>query len=36
MGIEEGKILIGYENSEDIVFYYLDVGVEFVVIKLGE
>jgi 2-dehydro-3-deoxygluconokinase len=35
-GIEEGKILTGYENPEDIASYYLDAGVELVVIKLGE
>lgn len=35
-GIEEGKILTGYANPEDIASYYLDAGVELVVIKLGE
>ncbi|MGG0460020.1 sugar kinase [Priestia aryabhattai] len=35
-GIEEGKILTGYENPEDIASYYLEAGVELVVIKLGE
>lgn len=35
-GIEEGKILTGYKNPEDIASYYLDAGVELVVIKLGE
>ncbi|MGG0473031.1 sugar kinase [Priestia aryabhattai] len=35
-GIEEGKILTGYKNAEDIASYYLDAGVELVVIKLGE
>ncbi|WML43152.1 sugar kinase [Neobacillus sp. PS3-40] len=35
-GITEGEILTGYKNPRDIASFYLDKGVELVVIKLGE
>lgn len=35
-GIHEGELLTGYKQPEDIASYYLDSGVEVVVIKLGE
>ncbi|MEK5362691.1 sugar kinase [Peribacillus castrilensis] len=35
-GIQEGEILTGYSNKEDIASYYLELGVKLVVIKLGE
>ncbi|MGW6298976.1 sugar kinase [Peribacillus butanolivorans] len=35
-GIQEGEILTGYSNKEDIASYYLERGVKLVVIKLGE
>ncbi|MES1042472.1 sugar kinase [Peribacillus simplex] len=35
-GIQEGEILTGYRNKEDIASYYLERGVKLVVIKLGE
>lgn len=35
-GIEEGRILTGHENPEDIAAFYLEKGVKLVVIKLGE
>lgn len=35
-GIAEGEILTGYQNPCDIASFYLDKGVELVVIKLGE
>jgi 2-dehydro-3-deoxygluconokinase len=34
-GIEEGKILTGYDNPADIAKFYLDKGVKLVVVKLG-
>ncbi|MGG1677866.1 sugar kinase [Neobacillus sp. NRS-1170] len=35
-GISEGEILTGYKNPRDIASFYLESGVELVVIKLGE
>jgi 2-dehydro-3-deoxygluconokinase len=35
-GISEGEILTGYKSPRDIASFYLDKGVELVVIKLGE
>ncbi|MFD6210790.1 sugar kinase [Peribacillus sp. NPDC060253] len=35
-GMQEGEILTGYRNKEDIASYYLERGVKLVVIKLGE
>lgn len=35
-GVSEGKILTGFKNPSDIASFYLDKGVELVVIKLGE
>ncbi|MFA1712513.1 sugar kinase [Peribacillus frigoritolerans] len=35
-GIQEGEILTGYSNKEDIAGYYLELGVKLVVIKLGD
>jgi 2-dehydro-3-deoxygluconokinase len=35
-GIAEGEILTGYKNPHDIASFYLEKGVELVVIKLGE
>jgi 2-dehydro-3-deoxygluconokinase len=35
-GITEGEILTGYKQPRDIASFYLDKGVELVVIKLGE
>lgn len=35
-GIKEGKILTGYKNPHDIAGFYLDKGVELVIVKLGE
>ncbi|MDN3017960.1 sugar kinase [Paenibacillus sp. BSR1-1] len=35
-GITEGEILTGYKNPRDIASFYLESGVELVVIKLGE
>ncbi|RDI40932.1 sugar kinase [Falsibacillus pallidus] len=35
-GIEEGEILTGFKHPRDIASFYLDKGVELVVIKLGE
>ena len=34
-GLAEGRILTGLEHAEDIAAYYIDRGVELVVIKLG-
>lgn len=34
-GIEEGRLLTGYQSPEDIAAFYLDQGVQLVVIKLG-
>ncbi|AOZ92236.1 sugar kinase [Paenibacillus crassostreae] len=34
-GINEGRILTGYETPEDIASFYLDRGISVVVIKLG-
>lgn len=34
-GIEEGRLLTGYERPEDIATFYLNLGVQLVVIKLG-
>ncbi|WP_374717354.1 sugar kinase [Neobacillus sp.] len=34
-GIAEGEILTGYKDPRDIASFYLDMGVELVVIKLG-
>jgi 2-dehydro-3-deoxygluconokinase len=34
-GLAEGEILTGYKNPRDIASFYLDKGVELVVIKLG-
>lgn len=35
-GISEGEILTGYKKPSEIASFYLDRGVELVVIKLGE
>ncbi|MCM3363362.1 sugar kinase [Niallia sp. MER TA 168] len=35
-GLEEGIKLTGFEKPSDIASYYLDAGVELVIIKLGE
>lgn len=35
-GITEGQQLTGYNDPQDIASYYLDKGVQLVVIKLGE
>ncbi|MEH7454921.1 sugar kinase [Gottfriedia acidiceleris] len=35
-GIAEGELLTGYKNPSDIASFYLENGVELVVIKLGE
>ncbi|MEH7331568.1 sugar kinase [Neobacillus drentensis] len=35
-GITEGEILTGYKKPRDIASFYLESGVELVVIKLGE
>lgn len=35
-GIKEGQILTGQHNKEDIVDFYLNRGVELVVVKLGD
>lgn len=35
-GISEGEILTGYKDPRDIASFYLDKGVEIVIIKLGE
>lgn len=35
-GIEEGRILTGFEKPEDIADFYLEKGVKIVVIKTGE
>lgn len=35
-GIKEGEILTGYKNPRDIAAFYLDRGVELVIVKLGE
>ncbi|MED1467785.1 sugar kinase [Bacillus salipaludis] len=35
-GIKEGEILTGYQEPYDIASFYLDKGVELVIIKLGE
>ncbi|MEK4405023.1 sugar kinase [Sporosarcina sp. FSL K6-6792] len=35
-GIKEGRILTGYQDKEDIVDFYLNMGVKLVVVKLGE
>ncbi|WP_223594078.1 sugar kinase [Neobacillus bataviensis] len=35
-GISEGEILTGYKNPRDIASFYLESGVEIVVIKLGD
>ncbi|PEC50980.1 2-dehydro-3-deoxygluconokinase [Bacillus sp. AFS077874] len=35
-GIAEGELLTGYKNPSDIASFYLEKGVELVVIKLGE
>ncbi|MDN5316828.1 MAG: 2-dehydro-3-deoxygluconokinase [Thermoanaerobacterium sp.] len=35
-GIKEGLILTGSENPDDIADYYLDKGVETVIIKIGD
>ncbi len=34
-GLAEGRLLTGREHAEDIAEYYLDLGVEAVVVKLG-
>lgn len=34
-GLAEGEILTGFKNPRDIASFYLDKGVELVVIKLG-
>src|SRR5262249_48052510 len=34
-GLNEGRILTGYEQPEDIAKFYLDLGVQAVVVKLG-
>jgi 2-dehydro-3-deoxygluconokinase len=34
-GVAEGRILTGYDTPEDIVRFYLDLGVRAVVVKLG-
>jgi 2-dehydro-3-deoxygluconokinase len=34
-GLGEGKILTGYADAQDIAAFYLDQGVDMVVIKLG-
>lgn len=34
-GLAEGEILTGFKNPKDIASFYLDKGVELVVIKLG-
>lgn len=35
-GISEGEVLTGYKAPQDIADFYLDKGVELVVIKIGE
>jgi 2-dehydro-3-deoxygluconokinase len=35
-GISEGELLTGFKNPRDIASFYLEKGVELVVIKLGE
>ncbi|ALC84285.1 2-dehydro-3-deoxygluconokinase [Bacillus gobiensis] len=35
-GLTEGEILTGYKNPKDIAAFYLDRGVELVIVKLGE
>lgn len=35
-GIAEGEVLTGFKNPRDIASFYLESGVELVVIKLGE
>jgi 2-dehydro-3-deoxygluconokinase len=35
-GISEGELLTGYKTPRDIALFYLNQGVELVVIKLGE
>lgn len=35
-GLKEGRILTGYEHPRDIASFYLDHGVEAVIVKLGE
>lgn len=35
-GINEGEILTGFSNPEDIAKFYLEQGVQLVVIKLGD
>lgn len=35
-GITEGEVLTGFKNPRDIASFYLESGVELVVIKLGE
>ncbi|MFY4775661.1 sugar kinase [Metabacillus sp. RGM 3146] len=35
-GIQEGELLTGYKNPEDIAEFYMNQGVKLVVIKLGE
>ncbi|MDU1844953.1 MAG: sugar kinase [Niallia nealsonii] len=35
-GLEEGITLTGYKTPSDIASYYLDAGVELVIIKLGK
>jgi 2-dehydro-3-deoxygluconokinase len=34
-GLNEGRILTGYEQPEDVAKFYLDLGVQAVVVKLG-
>lgn len=35
-GIQEGELLTGYKNPEDIAEFYLNQGVKLVIVKLGE
>ncbi|MFP3830927.1 carbohydrate kinase family protein, partial [Pseudomonas sp. SIMBA_021] len=35
-GLEEGRLLTGQHTPADIAAFYLDQGVELVVIKLGD
>ncbi|MGG3640172.1 sugar kinase [Bacillus gobiensis] len=35
-GLTEGEILTGYKNPKDIAAFYLDRGVDLVIVKLGE
>lgn len=35
-GLEEGQLLTGYQDPKDISSFYLDAGVEMVIVKLGK